>query len=230
MYKSKYAPILNYIKRDRLNITEYLKLIPENASLQDKYVCEDYDITDYDITKFLTLKYGEGWRKVLLDFKEHIGSYDFLLEKNLMLEFKEYVETRDEIDKKCLRDVIHIIKKTSMGKRFRITHKVLLLDKYYVCAVIGELMERNVHPVENRRMNIREYMHLMAMPHDFQIYDKKDYTKLTQNTPVTTCEDIIRECVFIINGERKLSNERYIMQNNIKQSIEGVKNKTTCLF
>jgi site-specific DNA-cytosine methylase len=198
--------------------------------MQDKYVCEDYDITNYNITQFLTLKYGEGWRKVLLDSKEHIGSYDYLLEKDLMLEFKEYVETREEVDQKCLRDVIHIIKKVSIGKRFRITHKVLLLDKYYVCAVIGELMERNVHPTENRRMNIREYMHLMGMPHNFQIYDKKDYTKLTQNTPVTTCEDIIKECVAVIEDKRKFSTEKFVMQNNIKQVTETIKSKSTCLF
>ena len=230
MCKTKYAPILNFIKKDRLNLVDYLQIIPEFATLQDKYVCDDYDITNYDITQFLTLKYGEDWRRVLLDFKEHIGSYDFLLENDLMLEFKDYVETREEVDQKCLRDVIHIIKKISMGKRFRITHKVLLLDKYYVCAVIGELMERNVHPIKNRRMNIREYMHLMAMPHDFQIYDKKDYTKLTQNAPVTTCEDIIKECVAIIEGKRPYSTEKFVMQNNIKQTIDIVKNKSTCLF
>jgi len=230
MSNTKYAPIFNFIKKDRLNIDEYLKLIPKSASMQDKYVCDDYDINLYEITQFLILKYGENWRNVLLDYKEHIGSYDYLLDKGMMQEFKEYVESKDVLDQKCLRDVNHIIKKVGMGKRFRITHKVLLLDKHYVCAVIGELMERNVHPVENRRMNIREYMHLMGMPHDFNIYEKKDYAKLTQNTPVTTCEDIISECVAVIEGKRTYSTEKFLMQNNIKQTIDYSKNKTTCLF
>ena len=230
MSETKGAPIFKYINKPMTPLADYLEQVPKEATLQDKYMCDEYMITNYEITQFLILKYGENWRNVLLDYKEHIGSYDYLLDHGLMEEFKAYVESRDVVDQKCLRDVNHIVKKVIMGKRFRITHKVLLLDKNYVCAVIGELMERNIHPVEDRRMNIREYMHLMAMPHDFHIEDKKDYAKLTQNTPVTTCEDIISECVAVINGERNFANEKFLMQNNIKQNIEGIKSKTTCLF
>lgn len=230
MSNTKTAPIFEFIDTPMPDLSEYLKDIPSDSSMQDKYVCDDYDITEYEITRFLVSKYGEDWRKVLLEHKEHIGSYDYLLDMGMMEEFRIFVESQYVVDQKCLRDVNHIIKKVNMGKRFRITHKVLLLDKNYVCAVIGELMERNVHPNENRRMNIREYMHLMGMPHDFDIPNKKDYAKLTQNTPVTTCEDVISECINVIDGKRKFSTEKFVMQNNIKKTLEEIKFKNINLF
>ena len=109
-----------------------------------------------------------------------------------------------------------------MGKNFRLSHRVLCVDKHHVYAVIGEMMERNVHPTEDRRINIREYMHLMGMPHDFQLEDN-EFGKLSQNCPVTTNEDMIREVVAIINGERQFSSQRFEMQNNIK--YDGIKTK-----
>jgi len=122
------------------------------------------------------------------------------------------------------KDIDHVIKKLGMGKNFRLSHRVLCVDKHHVYAVVGEMMERNIHPTEDRRMNVREYMHLMGMPHDFDLNGPKEYGKLPQNCPVTTNEDITREVVAIINGKRPFSNHRFEMQNNIKYT--GVKSKS----
>ena len=147
--------------------------------------------------------------------------------KGMLEEYQQYVnKLGEDAHPTSVKDIAHVIKKLGMGKNYRLSHRVLLMDKDYVYAVIGELMERNVHPTEDRRMNIREYMHLMGMPHDFELHDPRDYPKLTQNCPVTTNEDITREVVAIIKGERQFSSQRFEMQNNIK--YEGV--KTTQLF
>ena len=80
------------------------------------------------------------------------------------------------------------------------------------------MMERNIHPIEDRRMNIREYMHLMSLPHDFDIPPIKNlYPKLTQNVPVQTSKDILNEIKEILTQNRKLSNDQVIFIDNTTQ-------------
>ena len=110
-----------------------------------------------------------------------------------------------------------------MGKNFRLSHRVLCVDRHYIYAVVGEMMERNVHPTEDRRYNIREYLWFMGLPHDFELTDPKDYGKIPQNCPINTNRDITNEIVAVLNGERQMSNHRFEMQDNIKYT--GTKSK-----
>ena len=225
LHKGNQAPILEYYRRDAPTTAEYLKQIPKNATLQNKYATKEPFINDFEVVKFLKQKFGNNWREEILSVKDHLCSYGYMNRKGLLKEYQEFLnELGDWAHPTSVKDVAHVMKKLSMGKNYRLSHRVLLMDKDFVYAVIGELMERNVHPTEDRRLNIREYMHLMGMPHDFEIDDPRDYTKLTQNCPVTTNQDITREVVAIINGERQFSSQRFEMQNNIKHK-PGAKTK-----
>jgi site-specific DNA-cytosine methylase len=224
LYKGKYAPILNYFDEPSLSVEEYIKQIPTDATLQDAYATKEPFINDFEITQFCIEKFGENWRKAFHDVRDHLTSYDFLNRVGLLKEFQDYVVSRPEPNPASVKDIEHVIKKIGMGKNFRLSHRVLCVDKHHVYAVIGEMMERNVHPTEPRRLNIREYLHLMGLPHDFDLLDPREYGKLTQNVPVKTSEDITREVIEIINGNRKFSNERFHYQNNMK--IEAAKGKS----
>jgi len=223
LHKGNKAPILEYFKKDTPSVEEYLKSIPKDATLQDKYATTEPFIKDFEIVKFCKLKFGDNWRQAFLDTRDHLTSYDFLNRNGLLEEYRDYVFDQPDSHPASKKDIEHVIKKLSMGKNFRLSHRVLCIDKHHVYAVIGEMMERNIHPTENRRMNIREYMHLMGMPHDFDLLDSKEFGKLPQNCPVTTNEDITKEVVAIIKGEREFSSQRFEMQNNIK--YDGVKIK-----
>lgn len=214
-YKGNKSPILNYIKSETPDVEEYLKSIPKSASLQNEYSTKEPFIKDFEIFKFCKLKFGDNWRQVFLDTREHLTSYDFLNRNNLLEEYRKFVYSLSDSHPASKKDIDHVIKKLSMGKNFRLSHRVLCIDKHHVYAVVGEMMERNVHPTEDRRMNIREYMHLMGLPHDFEIENPKDYTKLTQNVPVKTSEYIIREIVEVLKGNRQFSDKNVEMQNNI---------------
>ena len=222
--KGKYAPIMEYYQKDSPSVAEYLKSIPEWATMQDEYATKEPFIKDFEIVKFAKLKFGDNWRQAFLDTKEHLTSYDFLNRNGLIEEYRDYVYNLSDAHPASKKDIDHVIKKLGMGKNFRLSHRVLCIDKHHVYAVVGEMMERNVHPTEDRRINIREYMHLMGMPHDFDLTGPKEYGKLPQNCPVTTNEDITREAIAIINGERKFSNHRFEMQNNMKYT--GIKSKS----
>ena len=225
-FKGKQAPILNYFQKESPTVAEYLKQIPEWASMQDEYATKEPFIDEFEIVKFLKARFGDEWRQAFIDTKEHLTSYDFLNRNGLIDEFREYVYSLEDAHPSSKKDIDHVIKKLGMGKNFRLSHRVLCVDKHHVYAVVGEMMERNVHPTENRRLNIREYMHLMGMPHDYDLEGPKEYGKLPQNCPVITNEDLVREVVALINGERQFSKHRFEMQDNVK--YKGI--KTTQLF
>ena len=226
--KGKYAPILNYIKKETPSVEEYLKSIPKDATLQNSFMCCESSISNYEIVKFLKMKYGNNWRNEMLEERHHITSYDFLKRRKILYEYRDFLKTLDDVHPNSIKDVEHVIKKTEMGKNFRLSHRVLCVDRHHVYAVIGEMMERNIHPIEDRRLNIREYMHLMGLPHDFDIPDEiKQYAKITQNVPVNTSEDILKEVKEIINENRCISPERFLMIDNTKNISIG---KTKKLF
>jgi site-specific DNA-cytosine methylase len=222
------APILNYYNKPMPHIIDYLKQIPKEASYQDKYMNPDSNINEYEITKFFKKKYGEDWRnEIYKTYKFHLTSYDYLKRQHLLYEFKDFLETLPNASIIVKKNLDHVIKKTDIGKNFRLGYRVLGLDKDHVYAVISEMMNRTLHPIEDRLINIREYMHLMGLPHDYELESAKEYPKITQNVPVSTCEDITTEIIEIINGNRKISNRQVLMQDNTKETENS---KTIALF
>jgi site-specific DNA-cytosine methylase len=66
----------------------------------------------------------------------------------------------------------------------------MLLFDNYVNGVIGKSMNKLLHPIEERFLSIRELLHLMGMPEDFELNDpKRNYNHIAQNVPVTTARD-----------------------------------------
>jgi site-specific DNA-cytosine methylase len=224
--KGNHAPILHSIRRDSPSVEKYLKSIPKDATLQNSFMCCESSISDYEIVKFLKLKYGSSWRNQVLEERFHMTSYDFLKRRKLLYEYREFLKTLDNVHPNSKKDIEHVIKKTEMGKNFRLSHRVLCLDEHHIYAVIGEMMERNIHPSEDRRMNIREYLTLMSMPFDFDMPDDpRQYAKLTQNVPVKTSEDILEEIKEVLNGNRFFYTEKVLMIDNTKKFLIPAKSK-----
>lgn len=223
-YKGENTPILETYNRPYLNSLEYLKLIPKDTKHQDEYVHDEWDITKWEITKYLKQLLGENWRQEMVNFRPHITSYDYLGRKNLLNDFLEFQQSLPDKSDIVTKNIKHIIKNASEGRNARINYRVLGLDKEYIYAVIGEMMCRQVHPSEDRLMNIREHMHMMGLPHDYDLESPKEYVKIAQNVPVKTCEDITTEIVEIIRGNRRLSPYSVLMQDNTKEvEIKKVK-------
>ena len=215
--KGNCAPVLNYYNRPMPHLTEYLKQIPKDASYQDKYMNPDSDINEYEITKFFKKIYGNDWRNVIYKtYRTHLTSYDYLKRQGLLDEFNEFLKTLPNASEIVKKNTKHVILKTCMGKNFRLGYRVLGLDRDYVYAVISEMMNRTLHPIEDRLLNIREYLTLMGLPHDYELEGPHEYPKITQNVGVNVAEDITSEIVEIINGNRRLSNSPVYMQDNTK--------------
>lgn len=229
-YKGEHAPILNYYDKKAPHIKDYLNDIPRDAKHLNEYANPEYDITKYEIYKFLKHKHGDDWRNEMHDYRSHLVTYDYLRRKDWLIDFQDWLQKLPEHERseKVIKNLSHVIKNNTEGRNTRVNYRTMGIDKEYMYAVIGEVMARQVHPTEDRLMNIREHMHMMGLPHDYDLDGPKEYVKISQNVPVTTCEDITTEIIEIINGNRRLSPHRLHMQDNIK--IDATINKSMSLF
>lgn len=78
----------------------------------------------------------------------------------------------------------------------------------------------SIHPSEERCITLREAMHLMGLPHDFELTDRKHFHHITQNVPVRTAGDMTQDVVRFCRGELKSSGFRYYKQDNLAKRCE----------
>ena len=68
--------------------------------------------------------------------------------------------------------------------------------------------------------NVRELLHLMGLPHDFEIEDPvKNVNHLCQNVPVNTAKDWAKEVVRFCRNEAEMTNYTFLRQDNTRQTI-----------
>jgi hypothetical protein len=68
-------------------------------------------------------------------------------------------------------------------------------------------------------MSVRELLHMMGLPHDFEMPDRKNLNAIAQNVPTCTSKDMATQVVEYLNGNLKASNESFLMQDNLKKEV-----------
>merc|ERR1719319_2166685 len=68
-------------------------------------------------------------------------------------------------------------------------------------ALMSKSMFTAVHPTEDRYLNVREMMHIMGLPHDFEIDHVKNINHIAQNVPVNTAKDMADEVKLFCEGQ-----------------------------
>ena len=86
------------------------------------------------------------------------------------------------------------------------------------------------HPEEQRFLTLREYMHLMGLPHDFQLLSAGQWNHIAQNVPTATARDWTLEVIKYIKGELPLSGEKLLKQNNLNATPRMAAEKSKVLF
>ena len=59
----------------------------------------------------------------------------------------------------------------------------------------------------------------MGLPTDFKLITN-NIAHITQNVPVCTAKDMTEQAIKFINGQLKMTDFKYIKQDNIKQKID----------
>lgn len=209
-WDSATAPIMNWYQRESNHWLDYLREIPFDASLQEGVSDKTVDVS------YQYLKSKLPAEKLFINR----STVEIILSEGLFDDYVNFLESKGLEDD--AKKIGYIKAKLDMGKGFwnSFPH---LLDKNDAISgpVTGRSMDRIIHPTEQRTFTYREYMHLMGLPHDFQLIDpKKDLNKIAQNVPTCTARDMTLEVMKYLNGELKLSESDYLRQDNTTQKTE----------
>jgi site-specific DNA-cytosine methylase len=87
-------------------------------------------------------------------------------------------------------------------------------------AFVGHYPTMLTHPTEDRFLTVRECLHMMRMPKDFQLLNpKKCLNHICQNVPVSTAEFPARMVKEYLEGKKKCDHitDGFLIQDNIRQ-------------
>jgi len=185
-------PIIGTEYAPETSLINYLKQIPEWASQNEKIVHDD--IKTNPEFNFIKHKYGKNWRPhVNMRFKT------FIVINGLTEEFLKFAKSERKN-----REYQYCLDKLKIGKGFMDRYFFYLKDNKSPAVYHGNTWSA-LHPEEDRRLTMREYMHLMGLPHDFEyLHNWPSFASVVgQNVPVKTFKFWIDECKKVLEDWNK---------------------------
>ncbi len=209
-WQNSEAPILNYYKREAPHLSEYLDMVPADATLMDvpfglgdltnNSWLEFLKTKDYDIQKALKAK--------------EITVLQIILKQGWLDDAIQWSEANDKKD--VFKFASHVKKKTADNMGYWDATPLVFNE------ATNAIIAKNagiVHPSGQRGITVREAMHLMGLPHDFNLVSKH-WNHICQNVPVKTASDWTTEVTRFIKGEISNFGGEFVKQNNVYQKIE----------
>lgn len=187
-----------------------------------------------DATQQVTIEMSDV-SKLFMDYiRHHFGSsyrvshngwlIRKIIEDNLYDDICDYA-SKSNYPSKTTNSLVHLIthikSKVADGKNFYCMLPGYTREDYPVPAVMFKTMPALLHYKEDRLYTIRELLHLMGMPHDYELCGdiNSNYAKIGQNVPARTAKWIISEAVRIINNWDTIerNNNDILFVDNTKQ-------------
>jgi site-specific DNA-cytosine methylase len=220
-WDSEHAPIMNWYNRPMPELEDFLNQVPPHASGQDEFV-SNKDPNASLIKRFVhqkTMLCHEEFIKVEGNSKKPKHSYWRWLEKHdVMNECLDWIANKYGTGEKDYKRLFNAKAKLDAGKNYMVPGPFFFDKK--VNAMVGRTITSTLHPTKERYLNVREVMHLMGMPHNFEFSPSESgaaLNMLAQNVPVYTARDMAQEVMKFIRGELDMSEQSFLMQNNHKQ-------------
>jgi|TARA_B110000977_G_scaffold124963_1_gene159999 site-specific DNA-cytosine methylase len=215
-WKSESAPVMNWYNRPRKNFAEYLREIPVDALHQDIII--NKNVPDEPYYNFIKTKIAADTTIRELMIEEGVKTtLNYVNKKGWMKEANEWFHKTG--NEKGVKYSDHAMMKYADGKG--VWDGSVHVFGEYMNAVIGRNMVDTIHPEEERSLTIREAMHMMGFPEDFELlHGLKKMNHIAQNCPVPTSRDMHLEIQKFLNEELDLSDTTYMRQNNFKQLLE----------
>jgi len=225
-WRSPCAPLLAWMKLKPPGLVEYLSLIPSWASLQDVYVHDGLASHRFRPYQFLLKREGLSHQEFSKKMKRGMTVARYL-ERNGLIDTcikwlkKFYPKEKFSMGTRSKKTHIHFLrrmkKKLAQGKGYWDV-SVKFMGNCFT-AVISKNILHAVHPIEDRFFSIRELLHLMGMPHDFEIDDVKNMNHICQNVPVNTAKDVANEVVKFCKGESEMTKFKFLKQDNVRRRL-----------
>lgn len=190
------CPDMNRQHLEHLGVLEYLNQIPNDATQLDEICPIGYPnklLFDWIKTKWPNYR-EEGPRNILDAFIKY-KEYDSAL---------EYLSGLDDPKKESAIKLVNRIYDC-----FEVKHKGIYMmnlgwpakDVYEFPACMFKSTDGIMHPTEERLLSVREWLHMMGHPHDFEMLNGKgNMAKIGQNVPVNTAKFIVSEAIRIVEN------------------------------
>jgi len=219
-WDSPKAPILNTYRREHKPLADYLAEVPDWATAQDTFLgFKETSGSDYD--KYLKSQglsfqdLGKTWNTFI----------HWMVCENKVDNVIEWA-TQNEVPG-ILKTAIHVKKKLDMGLGWWDASPHFTRD--HINAVIYRQMTCGLHPDGTRGLNVREFMHLMGLPHDFNLASTS-WNHIAQNVPTCTARDMTLEVIRFCKGEITEWGDSFVKQSNSQLRVEVGAQKSKILF
>ena len=228
-WRSATVPMLNYVQRDAPHLHDFLKTIPEYATMQDIPVVEGSVTGRFIPYQFVLAKENLTHAQFVKKYAssgaaQTISKY---LEKNNLIDecimwLQKYFPNAKWSTRGCGRTFVdfleHMKDKLSRGMGYWDDSPKFMADHF--TAVITKNVSFAAHPHEDRFFNIRELLHLMGMPTEFQVADpKRNWNHICQNVPVTTAADWAAQVAMFCRGQLEMTPFVFMKQDNCQQRV-----------
>ena len=222
--------MLQYVDNKHPHLKDFLKDIPTDATFQDKFVAEGKVTDRFKPYVYILLKSGlnheQFSRKVEKEFGGAMTISKYLEKKGWLNECIRWLglyyptekwSTGRGKSRTHIQYLRHMQDKLSRGLGYWDDSPKFMGENF--TAVITKNASFAVHPTEDRFFNIRELMHLMGLPHDFQIDSARNWNHVCQNVPVTTARYWAEQVVKFCRGELEMTEHCFLKQDNCSQRI-----------
>jgi len=219
-WRDSEAPILGFHKKEAPMLEEYLNQVPANASHMDRY----FGIGEIKDVPWFKFAQEKGWDTRKLIDSRYKTMLHWVMGENMLDEMLTWAEERNE--EGVAKFINHI--KNKQAQNLGWWDGSPLIFKEATNAIIAK-NAAIIHPGKDRGITIREAMHLMGLPHDFEMTNVW-MNHICQNVPVNTATDWTSEIVRFLKGEITDFGGEFVKQNNISQRVDytekTVKSKT----
>lgn len=195
--EDKGFPSFNY-EHNTVLYDEYFKRISDNASQQDLFPTMAQ--TNKILLEFIKAKFGEDYRKKIRSVKTAINTYNLWDEA---IEYTQNFDCEQVYKDKLVAFLNHARSKVEMGKNYySITPWWATSEENNIPSCMFKTIYSYIHPKEDRLLSVREWLHIMGHPEDYELYGDVDanISKIGQNVPVNTAKFIISEAIRFINN------------------------------
>lgn len=222
-WRDSNAPIFKYYRNPTKNLLDYLDEVPVGVKYhtEEDIKKAEAHLQSNPYIRFLQQKYdGAGIQKMrqfLID-KEMRGTtmLSFMIRNEILEECRDWFEKEGLT--RPFNEASRVLKRVQeKGGFWDGSFPIYRGDGTYATLIQRTLL--GVHPRDDRVITTRECMHLMGLPHDFELVNGQ-MNNICQNVPVCTAADMTREVVAFINGEREISNASYLLQSNLSERVD----------
>lgn len=218
-FKKDFAPKMDF-EHIEVNFKDYMNRIPSEY----KYNGSELDFMpinciNYFLIEYLKTIFGDEYKeKVNWNIFRYVNDnwlWDDVLDYcNKNYDGSKYLDNLNKF-------INHL--KLNFSQNRGIFHALpyLIKNDGTAPAVMYKMIQSCIHPDEQRLLNIRELLHLMGMPFDFELQGNpyRVYPQIGQNVPSRTAYWIVSEALRAYERDNDLENKNTVrFFDNIKQS------------